>query len=178
MGQRVSVRSVMSTDFVGVSEADIATDVAVVLIDHREDLAVVLRGSEPVGVVHARGLLDACVGGDDETTVGEVMDGNPPTIPASATIEQAADKLLGVEFDRLIVVDDEQTAVGVLSAVELLAVTDRLVTEPAEATLEAGGPRSSPPSLSEQGICESCGRLADELSELDGTLICEACRNQ
>ena len=53
MNENVTVREVMEREFVGVSESDGVLETSELLLREGSDLAVVLRGSEPVGVVTA-----------------------------------------------------------------------------------------------------------------------------
>lgn len=174
MAQAVSVREVMSADFVGVTEGEPVADVAGVLLEHNEDTAVVIRGGTPIGLIRARDLL-AAVG---DATPGEVIDAyiHEPvaTIDSDSTIGHAADRLLTTEADRLIVVDLDGRALGVVGPRDVLSAADTLLEDHLEDTSVASSTRTLT-NMSQQGVCESCGRLADTLTDVDGSLVCEAC---
>ncbi len=174
MAQAVSVREVMSTDFVGVTEGEPVEDVVGLLLDHNEDTAVVIRGGSPVGVVLARDLLAAIGDTDTGTPIDPYIHESIVTIGPDSTIGHAADRLLTTEVDRLIVVDLDGRALGVVGPRDVLSATDTLLEDHLEDTAMTSSNRSIP-SMSEQGVCESCGRLADTLTEMNGTLVCEAC---
>lgn len=174
MAYPVSVREVMSSDYLGVHEGEPLGAVAKTLADQREDTAVVLRGGDPIGLVTAVDLLGALTDGGGDEAIGSYMREPVTTIEPEATIEHAIDQLATIETDHLVVIDAEGTAVGVVDARALLAVANSFIEGHLEATVPPIGERS-PPSMSEQGVCESCGRLTDTLVESDGSLVCSAC---
>lgn len=174
MAHTVSVREVMSTEYLGVHEGESVGDVAEALAEHREDTVVVLDGRRPVGIVTSLDLLEVVLDGDTEVPVGSLMHEPVTTVAHDATIAHAVDRIAVAETDGLVVVDLEDQAVGIVDSRALLSATDGLLDDHLEATVHAGGDRS-PPSMSEQGVCESCGRLTDTLHESNGTLLCAAC---
>lgn len=174
MAQTVSVREVMSAEYLGVHEGESVSRVAAVLAEHREDTAVVLDGSEPIGIALAVDLLDALLAGDRDEPIVAHMREPITTVEPTATIEHAIELMATAETDDLIVIDLEDNAIGVVNARDLLSGVDGLLEDHLEATIPRTGDRS-PPSISEQGVCESCGRLADVLHESDGSLLCVAC---
>lgn len=174
MAQAVSVTEVMTADFLGVTEGESVANVAELLSDHRAGAAVVMRGSRPVGLVTATDLLAVLGGGDPGDPVEEYMQIPVVTIPPDATIGHAADRLLASEAQRIVVVDLEGAAIGVIGATDIMTASDTLLEPHLEHTTSAGEGRNQP-RLSEQGVCESCGALVDSLTEVDGTLLCAAC---
>lgn len=174
MAQAVSVREVMSADFVGVTEGEPVHDVVSLLLEHNEDTAVVIRGGSPIGLILARDLLAAIGDADTDVTIDSYINESIVTIDPESTIGHAADRLLTTEADRLVVVDLDGRAIGVVGPQDVLSATDTLLEDHLEDTSIPSSNRSIP-SMSEQGVCESCGRLADTLTEMNGTLVCEAC---
>lgn len=174
MAQTVSVREVMTADFLGVTEGEPVIDVVDLLRDHRSGAAVVLRGSQPIGLVTAIDLLAVIDAGDPDDPIEEYMKVPIVTVQPDATIAHAADRLLATEADRIVVVNLEGAAIGVIGPADVLTASDTLLESHLEHTTGAGAGRNQP-RLSEQGVCESCGALADNLTEVDGTLLCEAC---
>lgn len=174
MAHTVSVREVMSSEYLGVHEGEEVTEVAAMLADHREDQAVVLDGRRAVGLVSAVDLLEALLDGAEGVPVGACMRAPVATVTPEATIEHAIERLTVAEADGLVVVDVEDNALGMVDARDLLTATDGLLEDHLEVAVHDSGDRS-PPSMSEQGVCESCGRLADTLHESNGTLLCTTC---
>jgi len=71
---------------------------------------------KPLGLVSLRDL----VADKPRSTVGERMTRPPATVPAHASIGAAARILAGTRYHRLIVVDDEGRAVGMVSSVDII----------------------------------------------------------
>lgn len=171
MIRAVTVREAMADDFLGVTEGEPVADVAALLREHRAGAAVVIRGGEPVGLVSATDLLGVIDDGDPGAPVERYMRVPVTTVSPEATLAHAADRLVGAEADRVVVVDLEGVAVGLLGPRDVLAATEALLEDQLDRTATSAGR----PRLSEQGVCESCGRLADSLTEVDGSLLCPAC---
>ncbi|MFP4590517.1 MAG: HPP family protein [Halobacteriales archaeon] len=173
MAQAVTVREVMTADFIGVTEGEPVADVAALLREHRAGAAVVIRGGEPVGLVSATDLLGVLETDDPDEPIEHYMRAPVTTVSPEATIAHAADRLVGTEADRVVVVDIEGLAIGLLGPRDVLAATDTLLEDHLARAMspEEGGPTR----LSEQGVCESCGRLAGSLTEVDGAMLCPAC---
>lgn len=170
----VSVSEVMSSDYIGVNEGEPTGEVATILAEHREDTAVVIDGGDPVGIVKAIDLLGVIADGEGDNPIGSHMREPITTIEPDATIEHALDQLATTDTDCLVVVDVAGKAVGTVDSRALIAVANSFMEGHLEATVPSTGDRS-PPAMSEQGVCESCGRLADSLIESDGSLLCSAC---
>ncbi len=174
MAHTVTVREVMSSDYIGVHEGERVGAVAEVLAHHGEESVVVLDGREPVGIAAAVDLLSGVLDGGADTPIGSVMHIPVPTVESDATIERAIELLLMAERTCLVVIDTENQALGTVDARGLLTAADGLMEEHLAATIPSTGERS-PPSISEQGVCESCGRLSDTLNDTDGRMLCVAC---
>jgi hypothetical protein len=139
----------MSREFVGVSESDDIESVLEVMVHEPVTSVVVLRGSTPVGMVHALDVLERIA--DQEglagVTVDEVMRAPPEPVGAEQDVETALDRL-STGWDRqLPVTDVDDQLVGVVSESDVLAAAAALFstgerTEPRQEPLEvetAGG---------------------------------------
>lgn len=174
MAQAVSVREVMTSEFIGITEGETVADVAELLLEHHEDAAVVIRGGKPIGIVLARDLLMVLSDGSATDSIEGYMRDDIESIDQDVTFEHAANRLVTSDAERLVVVDLEGRILGVIGPVDVLSAADSLLAIQPEGTTATNAGRS-PPSLSDQGVCESCGKLVDTLEEIDGTLVCEAC---
>jgi CBS domain-containing protein len=175
MNDALTVRDVLPREFVGVSESDPVLETVELLLEERVESAVVLRGSEPVGVLTERDVLSLLVEGSDPATtpVGEVMTPAPETIEDDATVAEAADRLSTANSRRLLVRHEDEV-VGVLSEHDLLpATTLKGTAEPVVATAGDGGSEA----YSTQSICEGCGALTRNLVDVSGQLLCADCRD-
>lgn len=213
----VTIRDVMTREYVGVSESDSVLGAAKVMYEEGESVAVVLRGTEPVGVLTEWDVLEVVADeADPETTeVGTVMTGPVIAVGMDERLSDAAGLMAAENIRHLVVVDgprtgavngtatpsppaeDEELA-GLLTERDVIAAAGSIrgVTEggtgpgtgrggapeePAAETAAVGGagnPTAEGDSgrYTTQGICESCGALADALQERNGQLVCADCR--
>lgn len=185
MEERVTVRDVMNRSYVGVSEADSVAGAAQLMREEAVHSAVVLRGSEPVGVLDEDRLLDLVADCRDptETTAGEVM--RPAVaVDPDQRIEHAVGAMT-TDGIRHLLVEEGDEIVGSVSEHDIL--TAHSVLETRSVAPEA---RAAPPTggagggagvhvdrdvYSTQGVCESCGSLTRELTSHNGQLVCPDC---
>jgi len=199
----VPVREVMDGEYVGVSESDTVRETAELLLSEGVESVVVLRGSDPVGLVTRGDALSAFVSGEGDARVAEAMRPTVPTVSPSATLGEAADELASLDTGHLVVSDGSQP-VGVLTERDLVAASPfapgRESTGPVTATVgrsddpdveygeqiddqydendeEFGGGRPPDRQFEDQSICEGCGSLARDLSTFNGQLLCADCRD-
>ena len=186
----------MDREFVGVSEGDDIKETAELMLSEGVDSAVVLRGSEPVGVVTERDALAAFVDGDgDPTSVSDAMTDTLATISPETTIAEAADELSTASTQRVLVSDGSEP-LGVLTEQDLLSASpfarsaDPVATADGERTVAGvtegrGGSDAEPTEprrgdgsrFEDQSLCEACGSLSRELAPFNGQLLCPDCRD-
>jgi CBS domain-containing protein len=187
----VTVRDVMSHEFVGVSEGDDVRSTASLMLSEGVDCVVVLRGREPVGLLTEREVLGVIADGSDpeSTPVGEVMADTGGSIEPTAGLDAAMD-IMTTEDSRRLLVDDGELH-GVLTEHDLLAATtleryeepegaERVAMNGAERAYGTATFDDTPDedlAVSDQSICQECGALARDLSEVDGQLLCADCRD-
>jgi CBS domain-containing protein len=180
MNGDVTVRDVMAREYVGVSESDPVLDTVALLLEEAEECAVVLRGSEPVGLFTERDVLELLVDGQDPdgTSVGEAMTPAPDTVSPDYTVSEAANIVSAGDARRLLVVEEGEV-LGVLTEHDLLeAATIEQVSasaEPTETAVAVG--ESQGQEYSAQSICEACGALTRDLADVNGQLLCANCRD-
>ena len=64
-----TVREVMNREYLGVSESDTVGETASMMLDDGAEVVVVVRGSEPVGIMTERDALAAVVEGSQDAAV-------------------------------------------------------------------------------------------------------------
>jgi CBS domain-containing protein len=187
MNTDVTVREVMDREYVGVSESDGLVDTVELLLREGAEAAVVLRGTEPVGVVSERDVLALVVEGPDpaEATVADAMTESLATIEPDASLEAAADRMSGWETRRLVVTNGAEP-LGIITEHDLLTTRTH---EPAqgmgETPVESGpgtarafdAETEAEDTFEDQGICEVCGALTRDLAAFNGQLLCSDCRD-
>lgn len=180
----VTVRDVMSRDYVGVSESDGVVETVELLLEEGVDSAVVLRGSEPVGVLTGRDVL-ALLPEDDveEATVADAMSAAVPTVPPDRGIVEAA-AVMETAGARGLLVTDGNEPLGLVTERDLFAAaTIEAPREPERSELLSGdgAVAESRPTADEtfanQSICEECGAFARNLADVGGHLVCPDCRS-
>jgi CBS domain-containing protein len=196
----VPVREVMHGEYVGVSESDTVRETAALLLAESVESVVVLRGSDPVGLVTRGDALEAFLTDESGAQVSAVMRESVPTVSAGARLGEAADELAALDTGHLVVTDGSEP-VGILTEHDLVAASPfapgRDPVDPASATVgrsndpdveygedldgdydeerDAGGIAERP--FEDQSICEGCGSLARDLSTFNGQLLCVDCRD-
>jgi len=192
MNRDVTVREVANREFVGVGESDDLLGTVELLVAEESDTALVMQGSEPVGVLTDRDVLGllAAEGGVDGATVGDAMQSTVPTIESGATIEEAADRMSAEGTRRLAVTEGGET-LGTLTEHDLFAARPLASDGPeagqahpageAETALAAeagtGVESETGEGFEEQSICEGCGTLTGDLVAFNGQLLCGDCRD-
>ena len=180
-----TVREVMNREYLGVSESDTVDETASMMLDDGAEVVVVVRGSEPVGIMTERDALAAVVEGSQDAAVADAMTPSVPTVPPDASVQEAAAEMSTRDTQRLVVSDGDRP-VGVVSEHDL--ITTSPFATPPDATGdpdlavaghpgERAGEGSAEHAFEDQSICEACGSFARDLAQFNGQLLCGDCRD-
>lgn len=177
----LTVREIMTREYVGVSESDALAGAVELLLDDGAEAAVVLRGTEPVGVLTAADALARLTEGPGESRVEEAMSAPPPAIDPAESFTTAAATLADVDVDCLLVGDGEEV-LGVVTERDVVGATASLAgrtetpaaVDATPAAGAAGGEAAA--DYPNQSVCEICGTLTADLQNFNGQLICADCR--
>lgn len=183
MDEPVTVRDVMNRSYVGVSEADTVAGAAELMREEGVQSAVVLRGSEPVGVLDEDRLIDLVADRRDpaETNAGDAM---RPAVAVDADQRlEGAIGAMAIDGLRHLLVEEDGEVIASVSEHDILTAYSVLGAgpDPAEAPMAvpSGGAGETAELdrevYSTQGVCESCGALTRELSSHNGQLLCADC---
>ncbi len=200
MESELSVRDVLTNEYVGVSESDSVLDTVRLMREERTSCALVVRGSEPVGIVTEWDVLGLIDNESDpaETTVEETMTTPVITVDPDRSLTDVATTMARQNI-RNVVVEDDTGVVGLVTQRDVIAAAgsfqatmtplrsseplldrDREVPEATAArATESDDARLVPNGGDEyttQGVCEACGSLADALWDANGQLVCADCR--
>lgn len=180
MNEPVTARDVMNRSYLGVSEADSVAGAAELMRDEAVDGAVVLRGSDPVGVVSAADIVGVVADGRDpaEVEVAEVMTDHLISIKVDQRFKEAITALADSDVRHILVMDNGDIA-GVLSEHDVVTAHSMMsigpgdggTTVPPEVEAEL-----NPEGIATQGVCEICGSLSQDLVDVNGQIVCQACR--
>lgn len=194
MNRDVTVQEVMDREFVAASESDNALETVELMIREEAEPAVVLRGSEPVGVLSDRDVLEVVVDDDANPTtvsVGDAMTESVPTITPEYTLAEARDRMAARSTKWLVVAsggkpDGIVTEHDVLSSstigTEIDAANgaseeDSHLVDASASTTASDAASAEGGGFEDQGICEKCGSLSRDLSAFNGQLLCADCRD-
>ncbi len=203
MEPELSVRDVLTTEYVGVSESDTVLGAVRLMREERAGCVLVVRGSEPVGIVTEWDVLGLVAeeADADETEIGAVMSTPVISVRGERALTDAAD-LMTRENIRNLAVEDESDVLGVLTQRDVIAAAgsfqatatrsaetqrdeDRLssgvnVNDSLDSRTESNADSEILPNggdeYSTQGVCEDCGSLSDSLWDANGQLVCADCR--
>ena len=205
MESELSVRDVLTNDYVGVSESDTVRGAVELMREERSSCVLVVRGSEPVGIMTEWDVLGVVSDDRDpaETTVGDVMTSPVITFGPDRSLTDAADAMAR-ENIRNVVVEDDDGVVGLVTQRDVIAAAGsfQATMTPSRTTDTTGGLEGTQPSdeptsqststsregldsramanggdeYTTQGVCEACGSLADALWDANGQLVCADCR--
>ena len=181
MVEDLTVRDVMTREYIGVSESDTVQETADLLREDDQSAIAVLHGSDPVGMVLERHLLSAYVDGRDpnETRMDAIMHPSPPSVRPDRSLGEAAAILADVPGDHILVLDGDEL-IGILSEGDLLrALVTTLETDPNADEVGVRmdvTPDTATSTLSDQSVCELCGEFKRGLQSIDGQLLCSDCR--
>jgi CBS domain-containing protein len=190
MKTEVPVREVMDREYVGATESDDLVDTVELLLREDAETAVVLRGSEPVGVLTERDVLAILVEGPapETATVGDAMTESIPTVSPETSLDAAAD-MMSAQSARRLVVTNGGEPLGLLTEHDLLTTRthnpDADIEEQAASAVGSGAGTAlaaeteteATDSFEDQGICEVCGTFNRELTSFNGQLLCADCRD-
>lgn len=174
----LTVRDVMTHEFLGVSESDNVREAGSMLLTEDAPAMVVVRGTEPIGTIDDRHLIRALLesDGDGSARVDEIMHRPPRTIPANRTVGEAATMLADGEVSTLVVTGPDGV-LGVLSERDLITVvTSRLSREADQLAAEEFEEDIDQTTKADQSVCEECGTLKADLEQVNGKMVCADCR--
>ncbi|MFB6361199.1 MAG: cyclic nucleotide-binding/CBS domain-containing protein [Halobacteriales archaeon] len=184
MDEPVTVRDVIHRSYVGVSESDSVAGAAELMLEEGVHSAVVLRGSDPIGVLDETRLLDVVANIRDPTatTAGDVM--RPAvSVEADERLEEAI-TAMATDGLRHLLVEEDGEVIASVSDHDIVTAYSVMGTRSEPASEHTPGPPEPEMVVenelesdvySTQGVCESCGTLTAELSNHNGQLLCSDC---
>lgn len=179
MNDPVTARDIMNRSFVGVNEADSVAGAAELMLQEGVDGAVVLRGSDPVGLFAATDLMNLVASGRDpsETQVADVMSDRLISITVDHRFEDAIATLADSDVRHMVVMDNGDIA-GMVSEHDVVTAHSMMSIGPdnGESVQPEVDADLNPEGVSSQGVCEICGSLSRDLVEINGQVACQACR--
>ncbi len=137
---------------------------------------IVLQNNVPKGIVTEEDLTCKIVARNKKPSdvfVSEIMSTPLITIDADATVDEATHIMISRKVRRLPVVD-KQKVIGLVTIREILPVTNELNEIMSELLKFKSGDDSNHTT----GVCDSCGKMSDNLEAVDGVLLCQKCSHR
>jgi CBS domain-containing membrane protein len=115
---QVSVSDVMTRDPITASGSATVDSIAALMTEHHISCVPIVNDvSHPTGIVTKLDLIECR--GENRVTAREIMMPNPMTLPAEATLADAASLLSSEGFHHVLVVDAQRTLLGVVSTFDV-----------------------------------------------------------
>ena len=177
---RMLVKDVMSSPVVTAEENSPVSQVARLMKKHNIGCVIVNNESgRPIGIITERDIVERVVAKDlkpGEIKAREIMSKPLVTIDSEKTISDAARDMSRLNIRRLAVMYKGELA-GIISSKDILAVTPELIEIIQEkARIENQNVMEEAEEFSSAGYCDNCGEWSDDLREVEGSFLCEECR--
>ncbi len=175
--KEVRVGDVMRKGVITLQQDETAESAAKTLKRNMIGSVIVLRKSEPVGIITERDIIFKVIAeGKDPRKVklNAIMSSPLKAVGPDVDIEEAARMLRDEHVKRLPVVSNKGVLIGILSETDMVRVSPALfdiIRERAE--VERFGK-----TVEFTGLCESCFNYSESLKRIDGKLICEDCEEE
>jgi len=136
---------------------------------------IILENSQPIGIVTEEDITCKVVAKDlkpSTVLAKEIMSTPLITVSADKTVGDAAHMMVKHKVRRLPVIDAKKKVIGIVTVRDLLTVSNELnelLTDLIEINRE---------EIVDQGMCNRCGQMSDDLKRVDSILLCPRCRDE
>jgi CBS domain-containing protein len=180
MEVKMPVKEIMTRNVVTIDIKNDVQHLARKMLEYGVGSVIVTDKKQPVGIVTERDIVRKIVSGNlkpEDISIKELMTTPLITIPAAEDVTDAMHRMLKMEIRRLPVVEIGKL-VGIVTDMDLIAASAEmgsifsdLIKMHREKIFSI-----EPPQKILRGICEECGDNVDDLSLVDGKLLCESCK--
>lgn len=168
----VSVREAMAGKVLTAGPTTTVAKAAKKMAERGVGSIIIVKGKKPMGILTERDLLMKVVSFDIKPStvkIGKIMSAPIMTIAPDTDIIDAARTMARNKIRRLPVVEHGKL-VGVITASDITAISPELTEIVARPVVPAG-------EAIEESVCEACGEVTTGLYEVNGTWVCENCRD-
>jgi len=180
MSRDVLVKEAMRARPLTCSALITVREVARLMREYRVGSSIITMDNQPIGIVTESDILKKVVaeGRDaNKIVVKDIMTSPLIAVDPYITIEDAM-KIMNKHNIRRLPVIEEGKLVGIITEKDIFRISPALMEISKEwSTIECETP-SAPSASSVSGKCEGCGRLSNDLKEVDGRFLCEDCREE
>ncbi len=138
---------------------------------------VIVKSKSPVGIVTERDITYRVVALDKKPStvkVSKIMSKSVRTIGPNTTITEAS-KIMAKHNIRRLPVTEGKKLVGIITNKDIVIIAPGQIEILRE--LSRMRQRASGREVLEKGICENCGEHGVMLYEVNGTFVCDSCRD-
>jgi signal-transduction protein with cAMP-binding, CBS, and nucleotidyltransferase domain len=172
---RVPLREVMKKNPIMIGIEATADKAAKAMCNEEVGSVIILKNTKPIGIVTEEDLACKVVAKDlkpSTVQVNDIMSTPLITVSAEKTVVDAARMMVKHKVRRLPVVDEHKKVIGIVTVRDLLTVSNELnelLIDLIEINRE---------EIVEQGVCDRCSQMSDDLKRVDNILLCPSCREE
>jgi signal-transduction protein with cAMP-binding, CBS, and nucleotidyltransferase domain len=172
---QIPIRDVMKNNptMIGI-EANVAKAAKAMCVEEVGSV-IILENSKPIGIVTEEDITCKVVAKDlkpSSVQVREIMSTPLITVSAEKTVGDAAHMMVKHKVRRLPVIDAKKKVIGIVTVRDLLTVSNELnelLADLIEINRE---------EIVEQGMCNRCSQMSDDLKRVDNVMLCTRCREE
>lgn len=172
MKRFVSIKDAMTRKVLTTTPNTTVAKAAKVMAERGVGSIVIVTGKKPVGILTERDLLMKVVSADltpSKIRVDKIMSKPVTSISPDSDIIEAARLMAKNKIRRLPVVE-HGNMVGIITTSDISAISPELAETVTRTEVPAG-------EEIEESVCEVCGEVTTSLHEVNGTWVCENCRD-
>lgn len=174
------VKDTMSRNFSGVDSHSTVLEAARKIARSNTDSVIVTQNGDSLGIITGHDIIVKTVIKNvlpSEMTAGEIMSSPIITAKPSTDIIEAAEMMVKYNIRRLAVMEND-SIVGMITDRDILAIAPGL-TAILEGLIELNNENNICKETDiERGICQRCGALVDNLTAVNGLMLCEDCKEE
>lgn len=181
METSLPIREIMSRDPITVDINTPIPEAAHTMFELDVGSIIVMEGNNPVGILTERDMINKIISKNllpASLELKNVMTTPLITLDADEDIQRAIELMLKMKIRRIPIVQDKKL-VGMVTETDLISVSvemGNIFAELISMHRERTPHERDIPEIITRGICENCGRYSDNLDVLNGSLMCESCR--
>ncbi|MFQ5815518.1 MAG: cyclic nucleotide-binding/CBS domain-containing protein [Candidatus Hydrothermarchaeaceae archaeon] len=142
--------------------------------------SIVVVSDKPLGIVTERDMCYSVIAKDKrpaKVKIKDIMSTPLKTVSPGTTLTQASRMMARRNIRRLPVMENDRL-IGIITNKDLIAIAPETIEILEELTRINSGVRERHKEVPEKGTCEICSDYMVSLEEVDGTFVCETCKEE
>lgn len=177
METQVKVGEAMEPNVVTVDKKAPVNTVAKMMAEKKIGSIIIVEDIKPIGIVTERDIVFGVVAKDkrpSDIKAKDIMSAPLKYVSSDMTLKQASRIMAKYNIRRLPVIENGKL-VGIITNKDILAISPEMLEILEELSKINASEPASRESL-DRGTCEVCGDYMVALSEVNGTYVCESCK--